>query len=148
MADPDPLSFLPLPQAQFHVLVALTDGERHGYAIMQAVESSSNGIVRMGPATLYGSLKRLVEQGLAEELAHRPVPEDDQRRRYYRLTGLGRRVCAAEADRLASLVRITRSNLRLLALVGVPSMFGGIVFFIAGLLTPRTPDNHGVAPSA
>lgn len=112
MADLDPSSFLPLPQAQFHVLVALTEGERHGYAIMQAVESSSGGVVRMGPATLYGTLKRLVAQGLAEELAHRRVPDDDQRRRYYRLTGLGQRVCAAEADRLASLVRTTRSNLR------------------------------------
>jgi DNA-binding PadR family transcriptional regulator len=112
MADLDSSSFLPLPQAQFHVLVALTEGERHGYAIMQAVETSSNGIVRMGPATLYGTLKRLVDQGLAEELPHRPAPADDQRRRYYRLTGLGQRVCAAEADRLASLVRITRANLR------------------------------------
>ncbi len=112
MADVDPSSLLPLPQAQFHVLVALTEGERHGYAIMQAVETSSGGIVRMGPATLYGTLKRLVDSGLAEELAHRPVPDDDQRRRYYRLTGLGQRVCAAEAERLAGLVRITRSNLR------------------------------------
>lgn len=108
----DPSSFLPLPQAQFHVLVALTDGERHGYAIMQGVEASSGGIVRMGPATLYGTLKRLVDQGLAEELARRPEDGDDKRRRYYRLTGLGERVCAAEADRLAGLVRITRSNLR------------------------------------
>jgi DNA-binding PadR family transcriptional regulator len=112
VADPDPSSFLPLPQAQFHVLVALTDGERHGYAIMQAVESSSDGVVRMGPATLYGTLKRLVDQGLAEELAHRPGPDDDQRRRYYRLTGLGQRVCAAEAGRLAGLVRTTQRNLR------------------------------------
>jgi DNA-binding PadR family transcriptional regulator len=112
VADLDPSSFLPLPQAQFHVLVALTEGERHGYAIMQAVERSSDGIVRMGPASLYGTLKRLVDQGLAEELEHRPGPDDDQRRRYYRLSGLGQRVCAAEADRLASLVRITRSNLR------------------------------------
>jgi len=108
----DPSDFLPLPQAQFHVLVALTEGERHGYAIMQAVEESSGGVVRMGPATLYGTLKRLVDQGLAEELARRPSDGDDQRRRYYRLSGLGRRVCAAEADRLAHLVRLTRSNLR------------------------------------
>ena len=79
---------------------------------MQAVEDSSNGVVRMGPATLYGTLKRLVEQGLAEELAQRPLSGDDQRRRYYRLTGLGQRVCTAEAERLARLVRITRSNLR------------------------------------
>ena len=112
VADPDSSSFLPLPQAQFHVLVALTEGESHGYAIMQVVESSSNGIVRMGPATLYGTLKRLVDDGLAEELAHRPVPDDDKRRRYYRLTGLGQRVCAAEAERLGRLLRITRSNLR------------------------------------
>ncbi|MGH9276700.1 MAG: PadR family transcriptional regulator [Acidimicrobiales bacterium] len=107
----DPSSFLPLSQAQFQVLVALTEGERHGYAIMQAVEKSSGGIVRMGPASLYGTLKRLVDQGWAEELERRPVPDDDQRRRYYRLTGLGERVCSAEADRLASLVRITRRNL-------------------------------------
>jgi DNA-binding PadR family transcriptional regulator len=108
----DPASLLPLPQAQFHVLVALTAGEKHGYAIMQAVESSSEGIVKMGPASLYGTLKRLVAKGFVEESEHRPVPDDDQRRRYYRLTGLGQRVCAAEADRLTSLVRIARSNLR------------------------------------
>lgn len=112
MASPTPSSLLPLPQAQFHVLVALTGGERHGYAVMQSVEDSSGGLVRMGPATLYGTLKRLVDLGLAEELAHRPDPNGDQRRRYYRLTGLGERVCAAEADRLAGLVRITRTNLR------------------------------------
>lgn len=113
MAGADPTPFLPLPQAQFHVLVALTGGERHGYAIMQDVERSSGGIVRMGPASLYGTLKRLVVQGLAEELAHRPASDDDQRRRYYRLTALGQQVCTAEAERLASLVRITRANLRL-----------------------------------
>ena len=112
MAGPDPKTFLPLPQAQFHVLVALTQGDRHGYAIMQAVEESSSGVVRMGPATLYGTLKKLVDLGLAEEIAHRPDPEDDQRRRYYRMTGLGERVCAAEATRLANLVRLTRANLR------------------------------------
>ncbi len=112
MAAPDPVEFLPLPQAQFHVLVALTEGELHGYAIMQAVEESSKDTVRMGPATLYGTLKRLVAAGLAEETAHRADPDDDQRRRYYRLTGLGRRVCAAEAERVARLVKITRTNLR------------------------------------
>lgn len=112
MADLDSQTFLPLPQAQFHVLVALTEGERHGYAIMQAVEESSAGVVRMGPATLYGTLKKLVDQNLAEELAHRPDPDDDQRRRYYRMTGLGQQVCTAEANRLSNLVRITRANLR------------------------------------
>jgi DNA-binding PadR family transcriptional regulator len=84
----------------------------HGYAIMQAVESSSNDLVRMGPATLYGTLKRLCGAGLTEELPHRPEPGDDQRRRYYRLTGLGREVCLAEADRLADLVQRSRANLR------------------------------------
>ena len=108
----DPQSHLPLSSAQFHVLVALTPGELHGYAIMGAVEESSAGIVRMGPATLYGTLKRLVDAGLAEECHRRPTDEDDQRRRYYRLTGLGRQVCSAEADRLSKLVRITRANLR------------------------------------
>jgi DNA-binding PadR family transcriptional regulator len=108
----DPQSFLPLAPAQFHVLVALTEGDRHGYAIMQAVEDSSDGVVKMGPATLYGTLKRLVDQGLAEETDRRPSEDDDQRRRYYHLTGLGRRVCTAEADRLERLITTTRTNLR------------------------------------
>ncbi len=112
MIDVDPRSLLPLPAAQFHVLVALTEGDRHGYAVMQAVEESSGGVVKMGPATLYGTLKRLVDHGLAEETDHRPSEDDDQRRRYYRLTGLGRRVCAAEADRLERLITTTRTNLR------------------------------------
>ncbi len=112
MTKSDPSSFLPLPQAQFYVLVALTAGEMHGYAIMQAVEDSSDGIVRMGPATLYGTLKRLVDFGLAEELDGSQSPEDDQRRRYYRLTGLGKQVCSAESTRLSRLVNRTRSNLR------------------------------------
>ena len=112
MATRDPVSYLPLPQAQFHVLVALTAGEQHGYAIMQAVETSSDGVVKMGPATLYGTLKRLVDAGLAEEIERRPRPDEDARRRYYRINALGKRVCQAEADRLARLVRITRMNLR------------------------------------
>ncbi len=112
MIDDDVTSYLPLPQTQFHVLVALTAGERHGYAIMGAVEESSGGVVRMGPATLYGSLKRLVDAGLVEESDRRPGADDDQRRRYYRLTGLGREVCRAEADRLAHLVTTARINLR------------------------------------
>ena len=112
MPDTDPNSFLPLPQTEFHVLVALTGGELHGYAIMGAVEESSGGVVRMGAATLYGTLKRLVDAGLAEESDRRPDKGDDQRRRYYRLTGLGQLVCWAEADRLADLVNTTRTNLR------------------------------------
>ena len=108
----DPNSFLPLPQAQFHVLVALTAGDRHGYAIMGAVQESSGGLVRMGPATLYGTLAKLVDRKLVEESDRRPADDDDARRRYYHLTALGWEVCQAEADRLAALVRITRSNLR------------------------------------
>lgn len=111
-ASPDPRSLLPLPQAQFHVLVALTAGDRHGYAIMGAVEESSGGVVRMGPATLYGTLKKLVERDLVEESDHRPSSNDDERRRYYRLTGLGKAVCQAESDRLSTLVSIASSNLR------------------------------------
>jgi DNA-binding PadR family transcriptional regulator len=109
---PDPNSYLPLPAAQFHILVALTGGEQHGYAIMQAVEALSDGVVKLGPATLYGTLKRLVDAGLAEEIEGRPRPDDDSRRRYYRITALGKRVCQAEADRLTRLVRVTRANLR------------------------------------
>lgn len=111
MSETDPAAHLPLPQAQFHVLVALTAGEKHGYAIMQAVEGSSGGVVRMGPASLYGTLKRLLDKGLVEERQQPSATDDDQRRRYYRLTGLGQRVCTAEADRLASLVRIAHANL-------------------------------------
>ncbi len=104
--------FLPLPAAQFHILVALTAGDLHGYAIMQGVEAASGGVVKIGPATLYGTLKRLVEAGLADVVAKPPVPGEDARRRYYGLTELGARVCAAEAGRLASLARFAHANLK------------------------------------
>ncbi len=111
--EPEPREFLPLPSAPFHILVALTAGEKHGYAVMNDVQTLSDGSVKMGPGTLYGTLKRLVEQGLVEESDHRPDPElDDERRRYYRLSPLGALVCAAEAERLASLARVARRNLR------------------------------------
>jgi DNA-binding PadR family transcriptional regulator len=101
-----PEQFLPLPSAALHILVALMPGEKHGYAIMRDVEDVSDGHVRMGPGTLYGSVKRMLADGLIEESAERPDPElDDQRRRYYRLTGLGERVCRAELQRLDALVR-------------------------------------------
>jgi DNA-binding PadR family transcriptional regulator len=112
MVATDPREFLPLTAAQLHILVALSAGELHGYAIMQAVESSSDGLVKIGPATLYGTLKRLVDSGLAEEVARSRLPGEDARRRYYRLTGLGARVCASEADRLAMLVKLARAHLR------------------------------------
>lgn len=102
----EPESFLPLPSATLHILVALRSGEKHGYAIMGDVESLSGGAVRMGPGTLYGSIKRMLADGTIEESAERPDAEiDDQRRRYYRLTGLGERVCAAELARLDALIR-------------------------------------------
>ena len=102
----EPERFLPLPSATLHILVALLPGEKHGYAIMRAVEDISDGSVKMGPGTLYGSVKRLLADGLIEETAERPDPElDDQRRRYYRLTGLGERVCTLELQRLEALVR-------------------------------------------
>lgn len=101
----DPESHLPLTPAVFHILLALVDSEKHGYAIMQEVEDISHGQVKMGPGTLYGSIKRMLAAGLIEESDDRPDPEmDDQRRRYYRLTGLGGNVLQAESLRLADLV--------------------------------------------
>ena len=102
---------LPLTPAVFHILLALADGERHGYAIMKEVAAQTGGAVRMGPGTLYGSIKRMLAAGLIAEADERPDPElDDERRRYYRLTGLGRRVAEAEAGRLAGLVRVARAK--------------------------------------
>jgi DNA-binding PadR family transcriptional regulator len=101
----DPSEFSPLPLATLHIVLALQDGEKHGYAIMGEVEEISGGIVKMGPGTLYGSIKRMVADGLIEETAGRTDPElDDQRRRYYRLTGLGVAVCDVEVERLQALV--------------------------------------------
>lgn len=117
MAAPDPDSFLPLPASVMHILVALADGEKHGYAIMRDVADLSGGTVRMRSGTLYTSIKRMLEQGLIEEAEERPDPAlDDQRRRYYRLTALGQRVGAAEARRLSGLVDAAR--LRRLGLAG------------------------------
>src|SRR2546425_12407044 len=104
-------SFLPLTPAVFHILIALADGEAHGYAIMQEVTRRSGGVVRLGPGTLYGAISRLLVDGIIAESEERPDPEmDDTRRRYYRLTKLGGRVLAAETDRLADLVRAARST--------------------------------------
>ena len=101
----DPSGYLPLPAATLHILLALNDGEKHGYAIMREVEEMSDGAIKMGPGTLYGSIKRMLADGFIEETVERPDPDlDDQRRRYYRLTGLGERVCEAEVGRLRALV--------------------------------------------
>jgi len=102
-----PESFLPLKPNWFHVLLSLADQPQHGYAIMQEVLDRTGGKVRLWPATLYGTIQRLMEAELIEESDRRPAPEeDDARRRYYRLTRLGRRVLAAESERLEDLVRV------------------------------------------
>jgi len=102
---------LPLPPAWYHLLLALTEGERHGYALMQDVREESGGRVRLGPGTLYGALRRLLELGYVVESGRRPDPLlDDERRRYYRLTPLGRRVMAAVAARHLRLVELARAK--------------------------------------
>jgi DNA-binding PadR family transcriptional regulator len=100
---------LPLPNATLHLLLALADGPRHGYGIAQAVDALSDGRVTMGPGTLYGTIKKLLGAGLIEEADWRPDPElDDERRRYYKLTGHGGAVLKAELDRLDDLVRAAK----------------------------------------
>lgn len=118
-------SYPPLNHAEFHILLALADRERHGYGIMQEVEFRSDGTVRLGPGTLYGAIKRMLAAGLIEESAKRPAAkdDDDRRRCYYRLTSLGREMAAAEAGRLAALVRVAESK-RLLGRQS-PSIAGG-----------------------
>jgi DNA-binding PadR family transcriptional regulator len=102
----DAQEFLPLTPAMFHILLALADKERHGYDIMREVDQRTEGDVRLGPGTLYGSIKRMLSDGLIEECDERPDPElDDERRRYYCLTDFGYRVAKAEAERLARLVK-------------------------------------------
>jgi DNA-binding PadR family transcriptional regulator len=107
----DPESMLPLTPAVFHILLALVDDERHGYGIMQEIAMRTEGQVRMGPGTLYGSIKRMLADGLIVESGERPDAKlDDERRRYYRLTDLGKRTACAEAVRLAQLVNIAQSK--------------------------------------
>ena len=108
---PDPESHLPLKPNWFHILLSLAGEEQHGYGIMQEVLERTEGKVRLWPATLYGTLKRLIEEDLIQESEVRPAPEaDDARRRYYALTKLGRKVLAAESARLEELVRVIRSK--------------------------------------
>lgn len=108
---PSPEEFLPLTPAEFQVLLALAEGERHGYALMQEVRANTDGRVRLGPGTLYTLLDRLLPSGIIEESKRRPDPGEDQRRRYYRLTKFGRLVVEAEAQRLETLVRSARRRL-------------------------------------
>jgi DNA-binding PadR family transcriptional regulator len=106
---PEPL--LPLTPAVFHILLALADGERHGYDIMRHVEATTGRQIRMGPGTLYGTVKRLLHLEWIEESDERPDPDlDDERRRYYRLTAAGRRVAEAEASRYAKTVKLARQK--------------------------------------
>ena len=105
--DHDPESHLPLTPAVFHILLALTDYEKHGYAIMQEVGETTEGRMTLGPGTLYGAIKRLLQADLIAETDERPDPAlDDSRRRYYELTDFGRKVLTAEVERLAHLVSV------------------------------------------
>jgi len=109
MPDTSTQPMSPLTPAVFHILLALADGEKHGYGIMQEVARITDGAVRMGPGTLYGTIKRMLEAGLIEESDERPDPAlDDERRRYYRLTASGQRVAQAEAARLSALLHVAR----------------------------------------
>jgi DNA-binding PadR family transcriptional regulator len=106
-----PESRAPLTAAMFHVLLSLADGDKHGYAILKEVEAQTGGEVRLSTGTLYGLIKRLLADGLVVESRHRPAAaEDDQRRRYYRLTESGREVAIAEAVRMEKLLARARSK--------------------------------------
>ena len=107
--DADIAALLPLAPAFLHILIALGEGERHGYSIMQEVSDRTGGRVRMSPGTLYGSIKRMLADGLIEELTTGAAGADE-RRRFYRITRFGRRVAAAEADRLSSLLIQARNS--------------------------------------
>lgn len=107
----DPAAHLPLTPVVLHILLALVDGERHGYAIAQEVEALTDGQVRMGPGTLYGSIQRMLTASLIDEVsAPKHASSDDERRRYYRMTPFGRRVLELELDRLVDVVRLARAK--------------------------------------
>lgn len=109
--EENPEDLLPLTPAMFHILLALADRERHGYDIMREVDERTEGKMRLGPGTLYGSIKRMLQSGWIEELEERPDSEsDDERRRYYRLTDFGYRLAVAEAERLARMVKAARNK--------------------------------------
>ncbi len=110
-AESEAEAFLPLPQATFHILLAVAGEDRHGYAIMQDVASRTGGALRLSAGTLYRSIQRMLEHGLILEPRQRPSPEqDDERRRYYRITALGTAVAKAEARRLTELVKMARAR--------------------------------------
>jgi DNA-binding PadR family transcriptional regulator len=104
--------FIPLPLPVFHMLLALSEGERHGYALKREIQHRTNGQLNLGSGALYGSINKMLEQGLVEESEERPDRHlDDERRRYYRITPLGLRVAQAEAARLRQLVRLADDSL-------------------------------------
>src|SRR5271154_5473670 len=106
-----PEDLLPLPSATFHILMAVSDEDRHGYAIIQDVAARTGGELKLSAGTLYRSIQRMLEQGLLIETRERPAPElDDERRRYYRITPFGRDVAMAEARRLSMLVKLARAR--------------------------------------
>jgi len=108
---PAPETLLPLPPATFHILIALAEGDRHGYAIIREIAARTDNRMRLGAGTLYRSLERMLEEGLIVETRDRPAAElDDERRRYYRITRYGELVARAEARRLAELVRLARAS--------------------------------------
>jgi DNA-binding PadR family transcriptional regulator len=106
----DPHANLPLTPIVLHILLALADGERHGYAIAQEIETSTSGQVRAGPGTMYGSIQRMLTANLVEEASMKSRSDDDDRRRYYRMTTLGRRVLDLELQRLVDVVAIAREK--------------------------------------
>lgn len=107
----NPESLLPLPEATFHILMAVADEDRHGYGIIQDVAQRTGGALKLSAGTLYRSIQRMLEQGLIIETQERPAPEfDDERRRYYRITEFGAAVARAEARRLAQLVKLARAR--------------------------------------
>lgn len=111
MSKPSPESYLPLTPAMFHVLVALADGDKHGYAVLKDVKRRTDGAVRLSAGTLYAVLKRLLDDGLIVEADERPDPAlDDERRRYYQLSGLGRRVAVAETERMERAIALARAK--------------------------------------
>lgn len=103
-------SRLPLSPAVFHILLALADEERHGYAMMRDIEERTDGLVRVGPGMLYGSIKWLLADGFIEDARRTPRPGEDERRRYYRLTAEGRALLTAEAARLEAAVGLARAR--------------------------------------
>jgi DNA-binding PadR family transcriptional regulator len=126
----EPEALLPLTPAVYHILLALADGERHGYSIMREVEAYTGGQVRLGPTTLYRSIKQMLAAGLIVEADERPDPElDDERRRYYRLTTFGRQVALAETQRLSQLLAVAQAKR-----LAQDSSIGGISGILPGQL--------------